>query len=73
MIDQRKITLNEGEELAKKSNALFIETSCKMNINVNELFNKLVGDILIKDQSYLDGDKSGFKIKDKKKLKKKCC
>jgi len=40
--NQRIVTKNEGEALAKKWNCQFIETSAKTNLNVTEAFIRLV-------------------------------
>ena len=44
--DQRVVTVEEGEAKAKEINAHFIETSAKLNINVNELFLNIFWDML---------------------------
>jgi hypothetical protein len=36
--DERKVTKEEGEELAKQLNAQFMEASAKKKINVEEMF-----------------------------------
>mmetsp|Transcript_7880 Transcript_7880/g.9035 ORF Transcript_7880/g.9035 Transcript_7880/m.9035 type:complete len:240 (-) Transcript_7880:741-1460(-) len=41
MSDDRQVSVNEGEEHAKKENVLFIETSAKAGYNVKALFRKL--------------------------------
>lgn len=40
--ENRKISYEEGENLARKLNCDFIEASAKNNININELFQNLV-------------------------------
>ena len=40
--DKRKVTFEEGSELASKYNFLFEEVSCCENINVSESFQKII-------------------------------
>ncbi|CAI5758792.1 unnamed protein product [Candida verbasci] len=42
---QRQISKEEGEELAKKFNCKFMETSVRENININNSFETLINDI----------------------------
>jgi len=42
MDDQREVTQKQGENLASKFGASFIETSAKYNINIEEAFMRLV-------------------------------
>ena len=44
--DQRQVKLEEGEELAKKNNLLFLETSAKTAYNVEDAFVKSAEQIL---------------------------
>jgi small GTP-binding protein len=46
MAPQRKVTLQEAQDLAKSYNAGYIETSAKNGINVNEAFEMLVRDFI---------------------------
>jgi GTPase SAR1 family protein len=39
---ERAVTLEEGERLAKQINAVFLETSAKDNLCVNDLFQNIV-------------------------------
>jgi len=39
--DERQVSVDEGEEHAKKENVLFIETSAKAGYNIKSLFRKL--------------------------------
>ena len=42
--NKRKVSQNDGLELAEKENYLFIETSCLNNSNISEAFVKLIED-----------------------------
>lgn len=46
MANQRKVSLQEAQDLAKSHNAGYIETSAKNGINVNECFEMLVRDFI---------------------------
>ena len=39
--EERQVSPDEGEELAKKENVLFIETSAKLGYNIKSLFRRL--------------------------------
>lgn len=75
--DMREVKYIEGQELAKKSNFKFYETSAKEGINLNEGFEYLVKEILGDIASVKAGRKSTISLKDKKHKKKKanepCC
>jgi GTPase SAR1 family protein len=62
--EQREVTFNEGNELAKKYNVAFIETSAKESLNVNEAFVKIVSNIYKKDKD--KGKEKEMKEKGKK-------
>ena len=70
----RKISYEEGKNLAESFNMEFFETSAKNNQNINEVFNFLTKEIL-KTQVGNTGTDSGVKIKDEKngRTRKKCC
>jgi len=60
--DQRVISFEEGEALAKKFNCTFMEASAKGSINVNELFTDLVRQVireLPKDKKHVKRKKRG--------------
>ena len=85
--DKRNIDEKEGQKLAEKKGFLFMETSCKKGINIEESVNLLVIKIIEKKklqrlkeiQEGENGDvnkKKSFNLEDKKqgqKKKKKCC
>jgi len=50
--DLRKVTFEEGSDLAQEYNIPFIETSAKSNINVDECFEKIATNIVTR----LDGE-----------------
>ena len=41
-VQNKKVSENEGEELARKHGMMFIETSAKEKIGVNEAFEEVV-------------------------------
>lgn len=53
--DNRAVTYEEGENLAKLNDMKFFETSAKENFNINEVFNTSAQDIASKiDKNYYD-------------------
>ena len=46
-INARKVTLSDGQEISKKFDILFFETSCKLNININTVFENLVDKMIL--------------------------
>ena len=86
--DKREVQYEEGEEIAKKKNMIFLETSAKTGNNIDKIFEKSVKKI---DQNIIDnkydldnencGIRKGLKTesfvlsveKTKEKKKKKCC
>lgn len=75
--DNRKVSFDDGQKLAKEFNMQFFETSAKTNYNVNETFTYLTREILNNTDSKpsngpikLDPSK---KDSDPKKAKKDCC
>ena len=81
--DKREVNKNDLEELAKKYNMPFIETSAKNNINIEECFDLMVNEILKeKDDNtiiklFSRKTKSDLSISTEKpeenKKKAKCC
>ena len=69
--EERKVSIEEGQGKADEFKIPFFETSCKDGININEVFEKLIEDILNKGVGkYLKRNDMIFK---KEKNKKKCC
>jgi len=64
LADQRVITTEQGEALATKFNAKFIEASAKTRINVDEIFHALVRLIVAANP----GKKAKAKSKEKRSL-----
>ena len=85
--DKRNIDEKEGQKLAEKKSFLFMETSCKEGINIEESVNLLVIKIIEKKKlerlkEIQEGEngnvnkKKSFNLEDKKqgqKKKKRCC
>lgn len=80
-LEERQVTYEEGEAIAKEFGILFYETSAYKDINVTETFETLTNEIISKKE--LDNSKStncekhitlsnNVKVKDKSKSKK-CC
>ena len=71
LTDQRKISKEQGEELAEEFKIPFFEASAKSGENVDEVF-KALYEKIIEVYGYLEREK-GSKLKKKKKNKGKCC
>jgi GTPase SAR1 family protein len=54
--EERVVSKEEGEEMAKRCKSGFIEASAKNNINVNEAFYELVRKRLKSDERHLIPD-----------------
>ena len=77
----RKVSKEEGEEIAKKNNMMYVETSSKDGTNVNEPFEMLANDIIKKirenpnfnpiEPSQRIGERSGIEREREKEFK--CC
>jgi small GTP-binding protein len=67
--EQREVTFNEGNELAKKYNVAFIETSAKESLNVKEAFLKVINTLYYKEV----GNNKGKENKRGKNKSGGCC
>ena len=70
--EERVVSKEEGEQKAKEYNLDFFETSCKEGININEVFEKLTEDILMKNVQ-LNSNEGEKLSKTKTKKKSGCC
>ena len=70
--EDRKITKEEGEELAKKFGLHFYETSSKNNINIKEAFYDIDNQVIEKNKRKKIFDDT-VDLKNKKDKKKECC
>ena len=68
--EEREVSIEEGQGKADEFKIPFFETSCKDGININEVFEKLIEDILNKGDGNL---KRKDRILKKVKKKKGCC
>ena len=66
---KRKVSIEEGQDKADEFKIPFFETSCKDGININEVFEKLIEDILDKGDRNIKRKNKIFK---NGKKKKKC-
>ena len=72
LVNQRQVSVEEGENYAKKFNIKFFESSAKDGTNVNELFFYLANEIYKDDKT--KGKDMGIKIQPENKTgKKKRC
>lgn len=63
--NQRAVTKDEGEELAQKEGIIFMETSAKTGVNIDEIFRRAATDICDKiEKNYFDlsSENSGIKV-----------
>ena len=75
LINKREVTVEEGENYAKKLNIKFFESSAKDGTNVKDLFFYLANKIYQDDKTKRKDNKdNGMKLESgNKKGKKKCC
>jgi small GTP-binding protein len=73
--DDRKVTYEQGEELAKEYNMHFLETSAKTNYNINEAFVNITKEILNSDIKTMSNNKTLKINKKEEKVESgtKCC
>ena len=75
--NKREISQEEGSQLAEKNEYVFMESSCKENINVSDAFTTLVEMTNTELKKFIKSDT--FKLRKSKKSvnnpqkKKKCC
>ena len=50
-LDQRKIDYGRAEEMAKKLEVKYFEISCKLNININEVVNRMILEVYQKSNN----------------------
>ena len=68
--DNRKISTEQGESMAKEYEIMFFECSAKTGQNIDEIFNNLVKKVV---ENFSKSSDSGQKLKNKKKKGKGCC
>ncbi|KAG8431888.1 hypothetical protein GDO86_019575 [Hymenochirus boettgeri] len=70
---KRKVTIEQGEKLAKEHGIRFFETSAKSSANVDQAFNTMARDILLKVSKKAPGIKPSLDLsKSSKKSSNKC-
>ncbi len=76
-LDERQVSLEEGQNLSKEYGILFYETSAYKDININECFESLVSEIISKkepdDSNVKKNDPIPLKSEGKKKEDSGCC
>lgn len=75
LVNERKISTEQGQQLAEKYGMSFFETSAKEDTNILKVFDELVGQMLDNmSKNYIDERdmKASFYLKKKAKTKK-CC
>ena len=73
LANERKVTIEDGENKARNYNIKFFESSAKDGTNVNELFFYLANEIYQDEKTKEKDNKNSLKLKAKKKEKKGCC
>mgnify|MGYP002627447544 CR=1 FL=1 len=73
LADERKVTIEDGENKARNYNIKFFEASAKDGTNVNELFFYLANEIYQDDKTKEKDNKNPLKLNKEKKGKKGCC
>jgi small GTP-binding protein len=70
--DQRQVSKEEGEELAKKLNSRFFEISAKTNTNIENAFSAVVKEVEKEDEKEDSEASSQVKSKTEKSKKSSC-
>ena len=73
LADERKVTIEDGENKARNYNIKFFEASAKDGTNVNELFFYLANEIYQDEKTKEKDNKNSLQLNENKKGKKKCC
>ena len=73
LANERKVTIEDGENKARNYNIKFFESSAKDGTNVNELFFYLANEIYQDDKTKGKDNKKTVQLDSKKKGKKGCC
>lgn len=70
--NKRKVPTERAEKLAKEYGIRFFETSAKSSVNVEEAFNALARDILVKISKRSPNSRGQLDLKSPKKRSSKC-
>ena len=73
LANERKVTIEDGENKARNYNIKFFESSAKDGTNVNELFFYLANEIYQDEKTKGKDNKKTMQLDSKKKGKKGCC
>ena len=73
LANERKVTIEDGENKARNYNIKFFESSAKDGTNVNELFFYLANEIYQDEKTKGKENKKTVQLDSKKKGKKGCC
>ena len=73
LANERKVTIEDGENKARNYNIKFFESSAKDGTNVNELFFYLANEIYQDEKTKGKDNKKTVQLDSKKKGKKGCC
>ena len=73
LANERKVTIEDGENKARNYNIKFFESSAKDGTNVNELFFYLANEIYQDEKTKGKDNKKTMQLNSKKKGKKGCC
>ena len=73
LANERKVTIEDGENKARNYNIKFFESSAKDGTNVNEFFFYLANEIYQDEKTKGKDNKKTMQLNSKKKGKKGCC